>query len=226
MTTIRSQEIPIFRAVAFDLLTALIDSWTLWIDIAGSDELGRAWRRESLRRVTTSGAYQPYEGIVREAADASGVPRYRADALLTKWIEGGLSPWPESSAVLSAIARIGLPTAVVTNCSQSLAEAAAETLEHRFDAIVSAELAGVYKTDPRAYRAGLSALRISDPADVLFVAGSPHDVPGAGAVGMKVYWSNRFQDAIPQGAPPPIRNEGNLLTLPELLLASGKGPRS
>jgi hypothetical protein len=31
---------PRFRAIIFDLLTALIDSWTLWGDVAGDDELG------------------------------------------------------------------------------------------------------------------------------------------------------------------------------------------
>jgi hypothetical protein len=29
-----------FKAIAFDLLTALVDSWTLWAKVAGSDERG------------------------------------------------------------------------------------------------------------------------------------------------------------------------------------------
>jgi hypothetical protein len=40
---------PKFNAIAFDLLTALVDSWTLWANVAGSDELGRLWRTTSLR---------------------------------------------------------------------------------------------------------------------------------------------------------------------------------
>jgi hypothetical protein len=58
-----------------------------------------------------------------------------------------------------------------------------------------------------------------DPSAILFVAGSAHDVPGAAAVGMPVYWSNRFADAVPPGAPPPLLNQPNLLKLPELLAA-------
>ena len=33
-----------FEAIAFDLLTALIDSWSLYARVTGSEELGRAWR--------------------------------------------------------------------------------------------------------------------------------------------------------------------------------------
>lgn len=62
-----------FKAVAFDLLTALINSWAFWMEAAGDDEIGRRWRWASLRFVTAAGAYRPYEDIVREAADETGV---------------------------------------------------------------------------------------------------------------------------------------------------------
>lgn len=211
---------PRFRAILFDLLTALMDSWSLWVEIAGDDGLGRAWRRESLRIVTSAGAYRPYEDIVVEAAAAVGVRSNQARELLERWSAGALQPWPETRGVLSKLAAAGWTTAVVTNCSQRLAEAAAAATGHSFDAIISAERAGVYKTDPRAYRAGLAAVGNPNPREVLFVAGSPHDVPGAGAVGMPVYWSNRFADPVAPGAPMPLRNELNLLALPEFLAAS------
>ena len=34
-----------YGAVVFDLLTALLDSWTLWNAVAGSEEAGMRWRR-------------------------------------------------------------------------------------------------------------------------------------------------------------------------------------
>jgi 2-haloacid dehalogenase len=214
---------PAFRAVAFDLLTALMDSWSLWIDVAGDDQLGRAWRRASLRRVTTAGTYRPYEEIVAEATVEVGLDPAAASRLLGRWEAGELRPWPETVEVLAKLRDSGLPTAVVTNCSQRLAEAAARTTGHKFDQIVSAERAGIYKTRPEAYRAGLAALGDPDPAAVLFVAGSAHDVPGAGAVGMPVYWSNRFGEAVPAGAPEPLKNEPNLLALPGLLVPARGG---
>jgi 2-haloalkanoic acid dehalogenase type II len=210
---------PRFRAIAFDLLTALMDSWSLWVEVAGDDALGRAWRRSSLHKVTTAGAYRPYEHIVDEAAAEVGVSLGRARELLERWVAGELLPWPETPNVLAQLAAIKWPTAIVTNCSQRLAEAATAATGHHFDAIVSAERAGVYKTDPRAYQAGLAAMGNLKPSEVLFVAGSAHDVPGAGTVGMPVYWSNRFADAVAEGAPVPLMNEPNLLRPPALVAA-------
>lgn len=206
-----------FRAVAFDLLTALLNSWALWIDVAGDDALGRAWRRNSLLRVTSTGAYRPYEEIIHEAAQDVGLSSSKGKELIARWSGGELQPWPEAPSVLMQLAEQGWPTAVVTNCSQRLAEAAAAATGHHFDVVESAERAGFYKTDYRAYRAGLTALGSLDPSEVLFVAGSAHDVPGAGAVGMSVYWSNRFADTVPTGAPVPLANAADLLELPGLL---------
>ena len=199
-------------AVAFDLLTALLDSWSLWVAVAGEDELGREWRRASLRLITAAGAYVPYEEMVYRAAAEVGVPRARADELLARW--GELRPWPEVPDVLARLR--GRRLAIVTNTSQRLAEIAAAATGGTFEAIVSAERAGAYKTDPRAYRAGLAALDLP-PERVLFVAGSAHDVPGASAVGMSVYWHNRQRLPLPTGSPPPLVDAPDLTGLPDLL---------
>ncbi len=207
---------PKFRAIAFDLLTALVDSWSLWIDVVGHEELGRRWRSTSLRIVTSTGTYQPYELIVRQAAVEVGLPPDRADALLSRW--GELRPWPEAPEVLRSLQERRL--AVVTNCSQRLAERAARATGGRFEIVMSAERAGAYKTDPRAYLAAVTALGLA-PEEILFVAGSAHDVPGAGQVGMKVYWSNRQRLPVPDGAPMPLVDAPDLNRLPELLQQSG-----
>src|SRR5271155_2367465 len=57
-----------FDAVLFDLLTALLDSWTLWNLVAGRPNAGRKWRAAYLRRTYETGAYRPYETLVAEAA--------------------------------------------------------------------------------------------------------------------------------------------------------------
>ena len=199
------------EAIAFDLLTALIDSWALWASVAGEAERGHAWRRASLRLITAAGDYVPYEDMVRRAAAEVELPPARADELLARW--GELRPWPEVPDVLARLR--GRRLAIVTNCSQRLAESAAAATGGRFEAIISAERAGAYKTDPRAYRAGLDALGLP-PERVLFVAGSAHDVPGAGAVGMPVYWSNRQGLPVAEG-PPPRFNRPDLADLSNIL---------
>jgi 2-haloalkanoic acid dehalogenase type II len=203
-----------FKAIAFDLLTALVDSWTLWVKVAGDDEVGRRWRTTSLRIVTSVGTYQPYPEMVRRAAIEVGLASIRADDLIARWAE--IKPWPETPGILRRLRRRRL--AIVTNCSQRLAEMAAAGTGGDFDAIISAERAGYYKTDPRAYLAGAKALGLQ-PAEILFVAGSAHDVPGAAEAGMKVYWSNRQGLPVPPGAPMPLVNAPDLNALPELLSA-------
>lgn len=178
--------VPAVRAVLFDLLSALLDSWSLWDDIAGDEGPGREWRFEYLRRTYAVGGYVPYLDLVAESAAAVGLPRDLADALETRWDE--LEPWPGAGSVLREIAR-DRPIAVATNCSEVLGLRAADLVGAPFSAVVTAESAGCYKPDPRIYLAGVGALGAS-VEEVLFVAGSPFDVEGANAVGMRVVWHN------------------------------------
>ncbi|NDH54688.1 MAG: haloacid dehalogenase, partial [Betaproteobacteria bacterium] len=46
-----------YDAILFDLLTALIDSWSLWNRVAGGEEPGRKWRAEYLRLTYGCGSY-------------------------------------------------------------------------------------------------------------------------------------------------------------------------
>jgi len=174
------------KAVLFDLLSALIDSWSLWDDIAGSEERGRRWRFEYLRLTYGTGAYVPYLDLVEESAAAVGMPREFAAELEARWDE--LAPWPAAGAALRRIAR-RMPIGVATNCSQVLGVRAAGLIGAPFRSVVTAESAGFYKPDPRMYDAGVEALGVP-AAKVLFVAGSPRDIQGAVSAGLKVVWHN------------------------------------
>src|SRR5437660_10808176 len=95
-----------FDAVLFDLLTALLDSWTLWNIVAGSPEDGRKWRTAYLRRTYETGAYRPYEALVAETAAAAGLSPTLAAQLASRY--GELEPWPEVREVLGALRREGV----------------------------------------------------------------------------------------------------------------------
>jgi 2-haloacid dehalogenase len=177
-----------YDAVVFDLLTALIDSWTLWNQAAGSVKDGLRWRREYLALTYAAGPYRPYPDIVRQAAAQAGIEPACVDALLGRWSE--LPPWPEAGRVLPALAG-RVPLGVVTNCSATLGAAAVACTGGRFKAVVTAESAGFYKPRPEPYLAVLSLLGTA-AARTLFVAGSAADVPGAKGVGMPVFWHNRM----------------------------------
>lgn len=195
-----------YEAVLFDLLTALLDSWSLWNRTAGSDAMGQKWRAEYLKLTYGCGAYRPYETLVAEAANAVGLGAAYADRLEAAW--GELSAWPGVDATLAALGkhqRLG----VVTNCSQRLGLQAAAKVNARFEVIVTAERAGYYKPDLHPYQLALDELGL--PANrVLFVAGSGYDLFGTSRVGLDTFWHNRVGLALPSGAPGPLQESPDI----------------
>jgi 2-haloacid dehalogenase len=188
-----------YDAVLFDLLTALLDSWTLWNRVAGAEQAGRRWRAEYLRLTYGCGSYEPYETLVAKAALSTGMPAGAAQRLEEQWQT--LKPWDDAPPMLSALAkthRLG----VVTNCSERLGRIAAGLLNVPMEVVVTAQSAGFYKPNPVPYEKALEALGLP-AARVLFVAGSGFDLIGTARVGLDAYWHNRVGLEPPAGAPQP-----------------------
>ncbi len=131
-----------------------------------------------------------------------------------------LDPYPEVPDALAAIRARGLPTAVLSNGTPAmLAEAvAAAGIADRLDHLLSAEEAGVFKTDPRLYRLAVDRLGLR-AAEIGFVSANGWDAWAGAAYGFRVVWCNRA------GAPAerlPGRPAGvvrSLAALPALLAA-------
>lgn len=187
------------KAVLFDLLTALLDSWSAWNRVAGSEPAGRAWRAAYLRLTYGCGRYIAYEQLVREAAAEVGLPESAALALKADWLN--LTPWRGALDALRAL-EPHCKLAVVTNCSTRLGTQAAGLLPVRWDAIVTAEEAGVYKPDPQPYRLALAKLGV-EADQAAFVAGSSYDMFGTATVGLRTYWHNHVGLSLVAGAQPP-----------------------
>lgn len=204
-----------YDAVLFDLLTALLNSWKLWAEVAESPTSGRRWREEYLRRTYAAGNYRPYEDLVAEAATAQGLDASFPLELTRRW--GEISPWPEAPGVLRQLSDAGVRLGVVTNCSEALGHEAAALLGDALEVVVTSEAAGAYKPRPEPYKLALNRLDL--PADrVLFVAGSKFDLPGATAAGMPVWWHNRIHmDA--RELPTPVAEHDTLTPLLHDVLA-------
>ena len=182
------------RAVCFDLLSALLDSWSVWDGVAaslGRPELDRPWRQRYLLITSTVGSYRPYLELVARAALDAGLPDGAVPRLEGAWDD--LQPWTD---VVPALARLRIPRAVATNCSVTLGLRAAACVGIPFDAVVTAEEAGAYKPDPAPYRLACERLGMA-PREVAFVAGSPFDARGALAFGFPVTWVNRLGMPVP-----------------------------
>jgi 2-haloacid dehalogenase len=144
-----------FDAIVFDLLTALIDSWALWNDVAGSEGAGMRWRQAYLKLTYGEGQYRPYEAIVAEAAAVAGLPPEAPLELSRRWKE--LQPWPEAVAVTDALSRRA-KLAVVTNCSVTLGRIAATRVRPSFDVVMTAEEASFCKPMREPYARTLAEL--------------------------------------------------------------------
>jgi 2-haloacid dehalogenase len=199
-----------YEAVLFDLLTGLLDSWTLWNAVAGSEEAGRRWRAAYLAVTYRTGRYQPYEELVARAAESVGLPRRFADELAAGY--GNIEPWPDAGDVLGKLHEAGMPLGVVTNCSEALGRLAASRIPVPFSVIVTAERAGYYKPDPPPYRLALHELGVA-PENCLFVAGSAYDLFGTARVGMPTWWHDRIGMTVPPGTPSPIAHHRTLTPL-------------
>ncbi|KAF2973187.1 hypothetical protein GQX73_g415 [Xylaria multiplex] len=199
------------KAIVFDLLTGLMNSWELWNASipSGTAIDGRIWRERYLQITFGAGAYVPYEDLVRQSAHEVGLPPSAPEALLRDW--ENLPAWPEAGGVLRALRKQGYKLAVVTNCSKHLGHLATGRVEKSatddgeevfaFDAVITAEESGFYKPVAAAYEAILTKMGL-EPGEVLFVAGSAGDVQGATMAGMKVIWHNKIGlakkgDAVP-----------------------------
>jgi len=210
MAASRNSDVCMVKSVCFDLLTGLLDSWTLWNAVAGDAEDGARWRAAYLQQTYQTGAYRPYETLVLEAAELVGLPGDYATRLAERYAE--LRPWPEVGGVLRTLRRNGLSLAVVTNCSERLAAVAVHRIGVPIDVVVTAERAGFYKPHPRPYLLALEELG-STPTESLFAAGSAYDLIGSSNVGIPTYWHNRIGAAAPQDAPVPAAQRRNLRAL-------------
>jgi 2-haloalkanoic acid dehalogenase type II len=209
---------PRYDGVLFDLLSGLLDSWSLWDAVAGSRDDGRRWRAAYLRRTYRTGAYKPYEELVAEAAEETGLRGDLADRLAERY--GEIKPWPEVARTLGALSG-HVPLAVVTNCSNSLGAKAVAATSIAFDVVVTAERAGFYKPDPRPYVMAIEELGL-EAGRCLFVAGSAFDLFGTAKVGLATFWHNRVGLTAPADAPKPLIEVPTLDPLVEFVLGPGR----
>ncbi len=105
----------------------------------------------------------------------------------------GLEPFPEVPAVLATLREAGFRTAILSNGSPRMLEALVKrsNLDAMFDAVLSVDAVGVFKTHPKGYQYALDSLGL--PANAIsFQSSNAWDAHGASDFGMRVVWCNRY----------------------------------
>jgi 2-haloacid dehalogenase len=134
----------------------------------------------------------------------------------------GLEPFPEVPGVLATLREAGFKTAILSNGSSPMLKALVERarLETMFDAVLSADAVGVFKTHPKVYQYALDSLGLPAGA-ISFQSSNAWDAHGASDFGMRVVWCNRYgqrRERLP-GSP-----DFEIRTLAELPALLGRRP--
>jgi 2-haloacid dehalogenase len=129
-----------------------------------------------------------------------------------------LDVFPEVPAMLQRLKAVGLKTAILSNGSPDMLEAAINKagIGDLLDAVLSVESVGVYKPHPKVYQLAVDRLAIPARA-ILFLSSNAWDAYAASAFGMRVVWCNRYGQRPERLPGKPDHEIASLAELPELV---------
>lgn len=131
-----------------------------------------------------------------------------------------LAAYPECVEVLEHIKSLGLPTAILTNGSPDMLQAAVTSsgLARLLDHVISVDQVKQFKTHPACYDMAPATLKLK-PQEILFVSSNAWDVLGATWYGFTTCWVNRQGMPFETIGQPPHHTCANLSALTEILRA-------
>lgn len=204
----------VVRALTFDVFGTLFD----WRPVmarafqesglpADAEELADDWRARALAATQqVNQKERPWGGFdelhavtLGELLDEWGLelPEDGRAALVKAWHR--LDPWPDVLAWLEMLRR-GRVVAALSNGNLALLIDLARHADLRFDCLLSAELARVYKPAAEVYLMGARLLGL-EPGEVMMVAAHPFDLKGARAAGLRTAFIDRPLEYGPGSAP-------------------------
>ncbi|MBN0047713.1 HAD-IA family hydrolase [Streptomyces actuosus] len=173
------------QAVLFDMDGTLVDTERLWWEVV-EHVAGRALTEADRPQVLG----RPVEHTAAWLAEAARTPAARlAETLHREFadrVRAGAAPRPGALELLDALARDGVPTALVTASPRAVADTVLAVLgPHRFAVSVTADDTGRTKPEPDPYLAACRALGV-DPAHCVAVEDTATGVASAEAAGCAV----------------------------------------
>ena len=129
-----------------------------------------------------------------------------------------LQAFPEVPNVLHALRDRGFATAILSNGSPEMLHAAVagSGLDALFDAVLSVDAVGTFKTHPTVYQYAVDQLGVSADG-IAFQSSNAWDAYAASDFGFHVVWCNRYVQRRERLPGQPDREIRSLSELPELL---------
>jgi len=181
----------------FDVHSAVRRGGQALGDKAGA--VSELWRQKQLEYTwlrSLMGAHAEFWQVTSESLDfalaASGVQDKALHAKLMD-LYLTLEAYEEVDATLARLKAAGLTTAILSNGSPRMLQAAVSSagLDARLDDALSVEDVGIYKPDNRVYQLAVDRLGVA-PDEICFLSSNCWDAKGAAHFGFKVAWINRF----------------------------------
>ena len=184
----------------FDVHSAVAKHHTRLGDKA--DAVSRMWRAKQLEYTWQRTILDRYADFWRVTADgldfalaAHGVgDAALRDDLLNAYLS--LDCYPEVPGVLSTLKEARMRTAILSNGSPMMLEAAVESagIGGMLDAVISVDELGMYKPSAEVYQLAMDEFEVGR-GQVSFQSSNAWDAAAAATFGFRVAWCNRFGQA-------------------------------
>jgi 2-haloacid dehalogenase len=221
--------LPSIRACVFDAYGTLFDyaSAAAACRDALGDKLGplnALWREKQLQYTwlrALQGKHADFWQVTGEALDFALETLGIADVALRSRLMNlylTLDAFPEVPDMLKRVKAAGLKTAILSNGSPQMLEAAVTNAKigGLLDAVLSVEAVGVYKPHPKVYQLAVDQLGIEANA-IAFQSSNAWDAYAASAFGMRVVWCNRYAQRPERLPGQPAHQIASLAELPVLV---------
>lgn len=142
--------------------------------------LQAAQRRQS-GWVSVHSVYRAALDLVLAECGVAGLSGSDREELTLAWRR--LKPWPDVVPGLGRL-KTAFTLATLSNADVSTVVDISKRAGLPWDAVFAAEMAGVFKPDPAAYRMAAAYLGF-EPADIMMVASHKYDIRAAGGLGFR-----------------------------------------
>jgi 2-haloacid dehalogenase len=209
------------QACVFDAYGTLFDFAAAARKVLGDDtSFITLWRDKQLQYTWLRAAQARHAALDFSLETIIGLKKSDLrDQLMSLFLT--LDPFPEVPNVLRKLKTAGIRTAILSNGSPGMLDAAvkAARLESLLDAVLSVEEVGVYKPHPKVYQLAVDRLAIPASA-ICYQSSNAWDAYAASAFGMQVVWCNRYGQRRERLPGSPDREIGSLTQLPALVGAT------
>ncbi len=201
------------RACVFDAYGTLFDVHAPMRKLAPeigehAEAISKLWRQKQLEYTwlrSLMGVHADFWHVTGDALDYA-LEQFEVkepglkDEIMAHYLK--LEAYPEVVAALEAVKARSKLTAILSNGSPSMLDAAVRHagLDKLFNFVLSVEDVGIYKPSRRVYRHAMQKLQIHDAPSICFVSANTWDAQAAAQFGFQVVRVDRFglkDDRIP-----------------------------